>query len=53
MESRISGDRLIRPVTSYIGGDIVTVGGEVILTKEEFLLAYNTWVKNTDEENNE
>ena len=51
MESRISGDRLIRPITSYINGDIVTVGGECILTKEEFLLAYNTWVKNANEEN--
>ena len=45
--SRITDDMLIRyiPVSTVTVGSIQTYRGECVLTKEEFLLAYNTWVK--------
>ena len=53
--SKITNDMLVRykPVSTVTVGHIQAYMGECVLTKEEFLLAYNTWVRNTDEENNE
>lgn len=45
--SKITNDMLVRykPVSTVTAGYIQAYMGECILTKEEFLLAYNTWVK--------
>ena len=47
MQSKISDDMLIRykPVSTVTIGSIQSYMGECVITKEEFLLAYNTWVR--------
>jgi hypothetical protein len=51
--SKITNDRLIRykPISTIAVGHIQTYMGECVLTKEEFLLAYNTWIR--DDKNEE
>lgn len=52
-KSKITDDMLIRyiPVSTVTVGSIQAYRGECVLTKEEFLLAYNTWVKENKNEN--
>ena len=46
-DSKIINGALIRykPVSTVAIGHIQAYMGECVITKEEFLLAYNTWVR--------
>ena len=51
MQSKISDDMLIRykPVSTVTIGSIQSYMGECVITKEEFVACYNTWIKENKE----
>lgn len=49
LDSKIENDVLIRKTVVDKCGYMMAIKGERVITKEEFLLCYNTWVKGDKE----
>lgn len=43
----IRDDMLIRQVPVYSEGSCIAAHNQIVITKEEFLSCYNTWVKDS------